>query len=83
VSRSDAVSGIAPLSEEPKSNNQVVKFSVKTYFEDKAKARGWDWDWDWDKMSAIGRDRKEDELLATYRFYKSQMELLGGEEVVA
>ncbi|CAG8048050.1 unnamed protein product, partial [Penicillium salamii] len=79
ASRSDAVGSIAPLSEQPKPNSQAVKFSFKTYFEDKARARGWDLD----KMSAIERDKKEDELLATYRFYKSQMEFLGGEEVAA
>ncbi|CAG8414775.1 unnamed protein product [Penicillium salamii] len=78
-SKSEAVSRNAAESEHPNSNDQVVTFSVKTYFEDKAKARGWDWD----KMSATERDRKEDELLATYRFYKSQMTLLGGVEVAA
>ncbi|CAG8272639.1 unnamed protein product [Penicillium salamii] len=71
--------GKSDPSEQLKTNNQVVTFSVKTYFQDKAKARGWDWD----KMSVMERNRKEDELLATYRFYKSQMELLGGEEVAA
>lgn len=79
ASKSEAGSTSAPQAEQPSSNNEVVTFSVKTYFEDKAKARGWDWD----KMSAVERDSKENELLATYRFYKSQMELLGGKEVTA
>jgi hypothetical protein len=77
--KSEAASRNAAESEQSNSNDQVVTFSVKTYFEDKAKARGWNWD----KMSAVERDRKEDELLATYRFYKNQMTLLGGVEVAA
>ncbi|CAG8926433.1 unnamed protein product [Penicillium salamii] len=32
----------APQTKQPSSNNQMVIFNVKIYFEDKAKAYGWD-----------------------------------------
>ncbi|CAG8196615.1 unnamed protein product [Penicillium olsonii] len=77
ANKSEAGSTSAPQGEQPSSDNQVVTFSVKTYLEDKAKARGWDWV----KMSDGEREIKENELLATYSYYKRQMELLGGKEV--
>ncbi|CAG7932680.1 unnamed protein product [Penicillium olsonii] len=79
ANKSEAGSTSAPQGEQPSSDNQVVTFSVKTYLGDKAKARGWDWD----KMSTVERESKENELLATYSYYKRQMELLGGKEVTA
>ncbi|KAI2716309.1 hypothetical protein N7455_006040 [Penicillium solitum] len=77
VNDSTYASKLAPQGEQPSSSTQVVTYSIQTYFEDKARKRGWDWD----KMSAMERERKEDELLASYRFYKDQMQILGGVEV--
>jgi hypothetical protein len=55
----------------------VVTYSINTYFEDKARKRGWDWN----KVSAMERDREENELMTSYRFHKDQMEMMSGVEV--